>query len=197
MNIWKRRVAGAAFIVMAGASFGRQAVESVDQVRAYAALGGIDFNAVSSSGQVEVFADDDGGLWLNRWDVPGVPPPDGDTLPSAGEIDAILSAYHAQKEAQRLAAIQSGKPPERKKIENDFYGFVRTVLTAAGDPRMEETPTPKLGFEELTPLIESMYATDPMQAMRLTMLGFSIDAALKRYDATWWDTAIEHELSGP
>lgn len=70
---------------------------------------------------------------------------------------------------------------------------VEIVAAAAGDPRADDDPTPKLGFEELTPMIEGIQAADPMTAINLTLKGLSIDSALKRYDATWWDDAVEHE----
>ena len=129
---------------------------------------------------------------LYRWEH-SAPAPTEDTLPTVEESQVIV------REAQEAAAIsaelahQAAKPAARKTSENDFFALIRLVLTAASDPRASDVPTPKLGFEELTPMIEGIQATDPMTAINLTLKGLSIDSALKRYDVMWWDDAVEHE----
>ena len=128
---------------------------------------------------------------LYRWTYPVPAPTEADLLPEA-EAAAYVVAYRAAQALSAEAARQAAKPAARKAYENEFFAFVRLVLAAAGDPRADDDPTPKLGFEELTPMIEGIQATDPMTAINLTLKGLSIDSALKRYDATWWDGAAEH-----
>ena len=106
---------------------------------------------------------------------------------------ALSPSEIAAVDAAAEAARQAAKPAARKAYENEFFAFIRLVLAAAGDPRADDVPTPKLGFEELTPMIEGIQASDPMAAVNLTLKGLSIDSALKRYDAMWWDDAAEHE----
>ena len=136
---------------------------------------------------------DDAGYFLAHWGVNSVEAPTEDTLPTVEESRLIVR--DAQEEAAVAAELahQAAKPAARKAKENELFAFIRLVLAAAGDSRADDVPTPKLGFEELTPMIEGIQASDPMTAVNLTLKGLSIDSALKRYDAMWWDDAAEHE----
>ena len=166
-------------------------IGTMDQFDAYLALNsGPSLHSASYAGQVVIRSVPDtlnvGELW--HWAVPGIDAPE--SLPTDAEAEAVLTARALNSEAAR----QDAKPATLKALENDFFAFVRLVLTAAGDPRAADTPTPKLGFEELTPMIEGIQAADPMAAVGLTLKGLSIDSALKRYSPVWWDDAAEHEM---
>ncbi len=163
------------------------------QLQAYLAQAGVDPFAAGSKGQYRVFYMNGEYRLSGEWSVPGVAAPlESDFLPE-GEAALAVAEWAAGREAALEAAHQASKPAARKAYENEFFAFVRLVLAAAGDPRASETPTPKLGFDELTPMIEGIQAADPMAAINLTLKGLSIDSALKRYDSMWWDDAVEHE----
>ena len=161
-----------------------------DRIRAYVFSKGVDADGEMSSGRLVLGSRGGRDLYVASWDVPGVPRPLDGELPSYGDSVAILEGVAESKELARQAA----KPAGQKAKENDFYEFIRLVLAAAGDPRADDAPTPKLGFEELTPMIEGIQGVDPVAAVNLTLKGLSIDSALKRYSALWWDDAVEHEL---
>ena len=166
-------------------------IGEVAQFEAYSlANGGPAMLPASRSALVGLEAAPEGGLRLAFWNLKSPPAPEQGDLPPLADAEIYLAAHAASAEAAR----QEAKPQALKALENDFFSFVRLVLTAAGDPRASATPTPKLGFEELTPMIEGIQATDPMTAISLTLKGLSIDSALKRYSPVWWDDAQEHNL---
>ena len=136
---------------------------------------------------------DDAGYFLAHWGVDSVEAPTEETLPTVEESQVIVREAQEAAATSAELARQASKPLLRKTLENDFFSFIRLVLATASDPRAAATPTPKLGFEELTPMIEAIQLSDPMAAVNLTLKGLSIDSALKRFSATWWDDAQEHE----
>lgn len=133
-----------------------------------------------------IFADTKNGLVLIEWPF-SFPAPDDFTLPTPEQAEQILSDYASQKEAQR----QSDKPLEQRQYENQFFSLTEELFNLTG---VTNDVTPKLGFPELQAKIEQIQATDPMAAVNLSLKLLTIDAALKRYDALWWDDAIQHEL---
>ena len=129
---------------------------------------------------------------LYRWTYPVPAPTEADLLPEAEAAEYVV-AYRAAQAIAKEAARQAAKPAERKAFENRYYELVRQVLAAVDDPRKDEVPTPKLGFVLLGDLIRDYQAANPMGAVSLTLELLTVDAALKRYDAMWWDDAVEHE----
>lgn len=111
-------------------------------------------------------------------------------LPSYEDALVILENAETAREAARQAA----KPLERRYLENQFYQLIGMVLTLAGDPRAADTPVPKLGFPEITALVEVVQVADPMAAINFSLKLLTVDAALKRYDLLWWDTVTQHVL---
>ncbi len=166
------------------------------QLEAYLIENGIDPDDAGSRRMAYAVVGGDGTMRLGPWAVPGVDAPSEMDLMESSKAPDFVSNWKAARNSARAEAkeaeIQFSKSPERKKLENDFFGFIQLVLLAADDPRKDQTPTPKLGFEELTPMIEGIKATDPMGAVMLTLKGFSVDSALKRYDVKWWDNVTEH-----
>lgn len=156
------------------------------RVDAYLAQNGIDPDVARQKAWVTYGTD----AQIESWRAPGVPQPAEFDLPSDEDAPGILEAFAASAELARQAA----KPAEQKAFENRYYDLVRQVLTVAGDPRASEVPTPKLGFVLLGDLIRDHQAVDPMGAVSLTLELLTVDAALKRYSALWWDDAVEHEL---
>lgn len=96
--------------------------------------------------------------------------------------------------AARSALDQSAKPVDRKIMENLFYQLIGQVLIAVGDPRADDEQIPKLGFPEITALVEVVQVADPMAAINFSLKLLTVDAALKRYDLLWWDTVTQHVL---
>jgi hypothetical protein len=126
-----------------------------------------------------------------RWNVPGVPEPTEETLPSTEAAEIILADYADAKET----AAQAAKPLGRRVLENQFFELSETILTLMEDERAGQTPPIKLGFEALGDLLDTMsqgeaFATSVSLSLKL----LSIDAALKRYEMRWWEDATYHDL---
>ena len=100
----------------------------------------------------------------------------------------------AAAESRLTAVSQAVKTPERKSAEKKYYQLVKAVLTEANDPRKNITPIPKLGIDELADMLDAMYATNTKDKVivRLSLQLLSLDAYLKRYSPTWWDSVIDH-----
>jgi len=159
------------------------------RVRAYAMSQGLPESVLGPNGRVVVVSNPDGTGSI-RWRVPEVPEPTEQTLPSKEAAESILAAHAAAQELVRQAA----KPLERKVLENNFYVLVQQILVAASDPRADEPTTPKLGFDEITAVIEVIQAADPLTAITFSVKLLSIDAALKRYNTLWWEDAVQHVI---
>lgn len=84
----------------------------------------------------------------------------------------------AQAEAEE-SARQTAKNATLKGIENEFI----TLCLQLG---FED----KAGFDELESVLESLSDRDQARDISLKLL--SIDAAGKRYSATWWDDCVWH-----
>lgn len=134
-------------------------------------------------GDLPAVVDTDAKLWLPIF---------------TASVASVVAEFSSTNTESRLHSVfvarQDAKPLLRRTLENDFFSFIRLVLLTSGDPRKDLDPTPKLGFEELTPLIEEIQVSNPMAAVNLTLKGLSIDSALKRFSATWWDDAQEHTI---
>jgi len=122
------------------------------------------------------------------WDVPGVPRPyNMDALVDGSVVDAWYEEY-------RAAQAQLNKPAEQKLAENQYFELVKAVLTAIGDERKDLPATPKLSFQELNTLIETLSQTNLNAATLFSLKLLSTDALLKRFDTLWWDNAKYHDL---
>jgi hypothetical protein len=89
--------------------------------------------------------------------------------------------------------IQSAKSYPQMEYENAFFDLCKLILINANDPRATEDPTPKLGFDEISTLIEAYETTDFNASVKLSLKLLSLDASLKRFDMLWWDNAISHK----
>lgn len=103
------------------------------------------------------------------------------------EVDGVMvetGTFQTQEEydAEIEQARQDAKPLALKSTENEFFDLCEQ-LGFTGKP----------GFDELSDAIATLQATDPMAAISLSIKLLSIDAAGKRYSATWWDSAQKHE----
>ena len=88
--------------------------------------------------------------------------------------------------------IQESKSTDQKIYENKFFDLCKLILTTVGDPRATLEVTPKLGFNELSALIEGFEVTDFNASVKFSLKLLSLDASLKRFDILWWDNAIYH-----
>lgn len=116
--------------------------------------------------------------------------------PSAVEEHENELQQADEEESQYAAnSLQDMKNEVRKYIENGFFDLIKIVLAAVGDERAALESPPKLGFDEIEELITIIKTgsngstPNPLLAMELGIKLLSIDAALKRYDARWWDFA--------
>jgi len=91
-----------------------------------------------------------------------------------------------------LRAPVPAKSAERKAYENAFFARTEELLALLSDPRAGQAPPVKLGFVEIDALIGSIPEAQTLDAMRLALKLLSIDAALKRFDPLWWDSAETH-----
>jgi hypothetical protein len=88
--------------------------------------------------------------------------------------------------------IQKSKSLDQKTYENKFFSLCKDVLEAAGDPRFSDASTPKLGMDELVTLIESYNESNFNLSIKHSLKLLSLDAALKRFNLLWWDSAMLH-----
>ena len=98
-----------------------------------------------------------------------------------------IAEEEAEKEAQRIEAErlrQLNKPLALKKVENNFLLFCE-MLTGSRN---------KLGFEEITTILNNMLVSDPNTAivLSLKMLGINSEG-LREGGNLWWDDAKYHE----
>ena len=92
----------------------------------------------------------------------------------------------AQSNAAAQAAVQfqADKSDALKSAENNFFYLCAALF--AGDMT-------KRGFAELTPVIESIMATNQAQGITLSLKLLAVDAEAKREGGlNWWDTATFH-----
>ena len=82
----------------------------------------------------------------------------------------------------------------RKRYENGYFLLVKSVLTLANDPRKDAVPIPKLSFDELDAILDTLYETPSTEkkANKLALKLLSVNSALNRYDIKWWDGATFH-----
>jgi hypothetical protein len=82
----------------------------------------------------------------------------------------------------------------RNAYENAYFQLVKAVLTLANDPRKDVTTIPKLSFEELDVILDTLYEVPATEkrANKLALKLMSVNAALQRYDLQWWDSATQH-----
>lgn len=88
--------------------------------------------------------------------------------------------------------IQDSKSVDQKVYENKFFDLCKLILTTVGDSRATLEVTPKLGFDELSTLIEGFEDTDFNASVKFSLKLLSLDASLKRFDTLWWNNAIYH-----
>jgi len=103
-------------------------------------------------------------------------------------IDGPMS----EMETKLDGIIQDRKSDDQKAYENKFFLLCKDILTAVGDPRASEVPIPKLGMDELATLIESCEAIDFNASIKFSIKLLSMDAALRRYNISWWDNAVAY-----
>ena len=96
---------------------------------------------------------------------------------------AIMADEEAAQAAAAEAARQAAKPQALKDTENNFFALC-DALGLEGKP----------GFDEIQAAIETLKLSDFSAAVEASLKLLSIDAAGKRYSATWWDDAIQHEV---
>lgn len=160
------------------------------RVKGYAALNGIDQSEFNyETGRLKLSANGDGTGHV-KWGIAEVPAPTDATLPTVEDAEIAIAAQAAAKEVARQAA----KTLEQKTLENQFYTLISQALLAANDPRKDDVLVPKLGFPEITALIEVIEVGDAMAAVKLSLRLLTIDAALKRFTPLWWEDAIVHDL---
>jgi hypothetical protein len=94
-----------------------------------------------------------------------------------------------------VSAAEFGtKRTTRNAYENGYFQLVKAVLTLANDPRKNTAPIPKLSFDELDAILDTLYETPATEkrATKLAMKLLSVNAALQRFNVQWWNTAKEH-----
>lgn len=91
------------------------------------------------------------------------------------ELESYTKLY-PQSEDERQAAKDVGL----KTLENQFILYY-------GSLGFDEKP----GFEEITAMLQTW--TNELDAAKQAIIGLSIDAAAKRYNALWWDDCSWHQ----
>lgn len=86
--------------------------------------------------------------------------------------------------------IQDSKTVDQKAYESEFFTLCKNILTLTNDPRSSDEVVPKLGFDELSTLIESYESVDFNASVKLSLKLLTVDSALKRFDPLWWDNAM-------
>lgn len=159
--------------------------------------------------QVAYSANPDGSFTLVTWRLPVSPPTLEQLQPEAEDGVCLLPAKYrkigpegrwVEKTAEEKAAVdllehqaaQVAKPIGQRQGENNFFLLCKAILTAAADPRATNSVIPKLTIDELDPLLTTIKGSDFMAGAELSIKMLSVDAALKRYSATWWDDAEFH-----
>lgn len=180
--------------VLASPSF---ANEYSTRVRAYMVTNNIDLNVLKQKDppiSIIITIGKNGGSCYWNTNVLSVAKPTEGNMPDLATAQSILAAKAVADAAAAEAAIQAAKSNDQKEYENAFFTLVNQLLVAINDPRKTENPAPKLGFDEIGTLIEVLETTDELGSIKISLKLLKIDAALKRYNPLWWDTAITHTI---